>query len=136
MWRTVLQRRSAQDKVWQDAFPQWLGTPTDPFWWSTGDIPPVRDLLFEDFLNAINGIEVRETVSTDESLPEVVDYDWPWAAMTIDQLDDFPPLPEGFDQIAFNLFRYSTRHFAMQMDQEGNDVRVVIYWIPSGDYLD
>ena len=136
MWRTVLQRRSVQDLIWQDAYPQWLGTPTDPFWWGTGDIPQARDLLFEEFLNTISGLEVQETVSIDDNLPDVVDYDWPWVAITIDQLESFPPLPEGFDQISFNLFRYSARRFAMQMDEQGAEMRIVIYCVPSGDYLD
>ena len=136
MWRTVLQTREVQNPNWRDAFANWLGTPVDPFWWSTGWNSQQRDSEFEEYLAGIDDVEVKVTVATDDELPEVVDYHWPWVAIDPEKLEMFPYLPKGFDQLSFILFKYSLRSFVKEMEKRSRETRVVFYWTPNGDYLD
>lgn len=135
MWRTVLQSREVQNSKWSDAFTNWLGTPADPFWWSTGSITDDKDETFEQYLANIEGVQVKVTVVTDDELPEVVDYHWPWVALDLEQFESLPYLPNGFDQLSMTLFKYSLRTFIAEREKEGKEVRVVLYWSPNGDYL-
>ena len=135
MWRTVLQSREVQNNKWSDAFTNWLGTPTDPFWWSTGAITDDKDAAFEEYLANIEGVQVKVTVATDDELPEVVDYHWPWVELDLERLESLPYLPNGFDQMSMTLFKYSLRTFVAEKEAEGKEVRVVLYWSPNGDYL-
>jgi|DEB19_MinimDraft_3_1074340.scaffolds.fasta_scaffold41948_3 hypothetical protein len=135
MWRTVLQSREVQNNKWSDAFTNWLGTPVDPFWWSTGSITDDKDAAFEEYLANIEGVQVKVTVATDDELPEVVDYHWPWVALDLEQFESLPYLPNGFDQLSMTLFKYSLRTFIAEREKEGKEVRVVLYWSPNGDYL-
>lgn len=136
MWRTVLQTREVQSPNWNDAFAQWLGTPADPFWWSTGSSSQRRDDEFEEFLANIEDVEIQVTVDTDVDLPDAVDYHWPWVALEPEKLETLPYLPENFDQLSFTLFKYSLRSFVKEMEENGKESRVILYWSPNGDYLD